>query len=253
MERLCWIPFGLQTLEVGPGGGTFPLQPKTEGCDDGDLIRLEVPGSVLKLDVGKKLLIRYGILVDGPFSLEDSYKLASMVVYIYFDPAHTTKPLNLHLPHWSSGKEALVIAMAPHKVDKKNEFKFQFEKGLQSSEKTSVIPIDGHSSLFAQAIAEGSSKMFYAFSNEVNNGRETMLRVYITYASQVWCEVSSTVYMCVLYCSVCNCISGVIYVNIFKLGNLYPKHYKVSRIVCTFVTVVCYMSVFPIVFHGIRL
>ena len=195
LERLCWIPFGLQTLEVGLGGGTFPLQPKTEGCDDGDLIRLEVPGSSLRLDVGKKLLVRYGILVDGPFSLEDSYKLASMVVYIYFDPTHTTKPLNLRLPHWSSGEGELFVAMAPHKVDGKNEFKFQFEKGLQPSKKTRVIPINGHSSLFAQAIEEGSSKMFYAISNELRNGTETKLQVYVTYASQVWCEVSLSVYM----------------------------------------------------------
>ena len=201
LERLCWIPFGLQTLEVGPEGGTFPLQPKTEGCDDRDLIRLEVPGSALRLDVGKKLLVRYGILVDGPFSLEDNYKLASMVVYIYFNPALTTEPLNLHLPHWSSGEELLFVAMAPHKVDGKNEFKFQFETGLPSSKKTGVIPIDGHSSLFAQAIEEGSSEMFYAFSNELRNGAETTLQVYVTYASPVWCKVSPSVYMCV-YCTV---------------------------------------------------
>ena len=214
--RLCWVPFGIQTLKVSPvsDGRTYKLQPNTVGCDEEDLIRLEIPKDAINTDVCKELSIRYGILVHGPFVLEEDYELCSMVVYIDFNMDHTTKPLMLHLPHWAGEGEATNIVIAPHKVDGKEEFKFTKIK-LSVAVTMGAIPVYGHCSLFAKAIKERSGKNFYAFSREFHEKCKTTLSVYFTYASQVWCEVSGCTYdimrttfneicLCIYMCNVCN-------------------------------------------------
>ena len=190
--RLCWVPFGIQTLKVSDGH-TYLLQPSIGGCDEEDLIRLEVPKDAINTDVCKELSIRYGILVHGPFVLEEDYELASMVVYIDFNKVHTTQPLMLHLPDWASEGEATSDVFASHKVDGKEEFKFTKIK-LSDAVTMGAIPVYGHCSLFTKAIKEKAGKNFYAFSREFRKKCKTTLSVHFTYASQVWCEVSGCTY-----------------------------------------------------------
>ena len=189
------MPFGIQTLKISPldDGHTHPLQPNTVGCDEEDLIRLEVPKDAINTDVCKELSIHYGILVHGPFVLEEDYELASMVVYIDFNMDHTTKPLMLHLPHWASEGEATSDVFASHKVNRKQEFEFT-EIKLSVAETMGAIPVHGHCSLFTKAITKDAGRNFYAFSWEFQEKCKTTLSVHFTYASQVWCEVSGCTY-----------------------------------------------------------
>ena len=184
------MPFGIQTLKVSPvdDGHTYLLHPNTVGCDEEDLIRLEIPKDAINTDVCKELSIRYGILVHGPFVLEEDYELVSMVVYIDFNMDHTTQPLMLHLPHWASEEEATNIVVAPHKVDETEQYKFANKCLLSLA--TGSIPIDGHCSLFAKAIQVKSKKFYYAHPLESREDTESKLSVYFTYASTVWSEVS---------------------------------------------------------------
>ena len=206
------MPFGIQTLKVSDGH-TYKLQPNTVGCHEEDLIRLEVPKDAINTDVCNELSIRYGILVHGPFVLEEDYKLGSMAVYIDFNMDHTTKPLMLHLPHWAGEGKATSDVFASHKVDGKEEFKFTKMK-LPVAVTMGAIPVYGHCSLFAKAITKEAGKNFYAFSREFPEKYKTTLSVYFTYASPVWCEVSgciydimstpfNEIYLCTFMCTVC--------------------------------------------------
>ena len=184
------MPFGIQTLKISPvdDGHTYLLQPNTLGCHEEDLIRLEVPKDAINTDVCKELSIRYGILVHGPFVLEEDYELASMVVYIDFNMDHTTKPLMLHLPHWAGEGEATNIVVAPHEVDETEQYIFANKSLLPLA--TGSISIYGHCSLFAKAIRLKSQKFYFAHPLESREDTETKLSVYFTYASTVWSEVS---------------------------------------------------------------
>ena len=189
------MPFGIQTLKISPlsDGHTYQLQPNTVGCDDEDLIRLEVPKDAINTDVCKELSIHYGILVHGPFVLEEDYELASMVVYIDFNTDHTTQPLMLHLPHWAGEGETTNVVVAPHKVDEKEQYKFANKSPLPLA--TGSIPIFGHCSLFAEAVKVKSQKFYYAHPLESHKDTETQFSVYFTYASTVWSEVSISAQM----------------------------------------------------------
>ena len=163
------------------------------GCHEEDLIRLEVPKDTINTAVCKELSIRYGILVHGPFVLEKDYELASMVVYIDFNMKHTTKPLMLHLPDWAGKGEATNVAIAPHEVDEKGQYKFVDKSLLPLA--TGSIPIYGHCSLFAKALQVISQKFYYAHLLESRKDTETQFSVYFTYASTVWSEVSISAQM----------------------------------------------------------
>ena len=198
--RLCWIPFGIQTLTVDPKSDdrTFLLQPNTVGCGKDDLIRLEVPKGAINTDVCKELSIRSGILVHGPFVLEKDYELVSMVVYIYFNPDHTTEPLMLHLPHWVSEGEATSVVVAPHKADEAEGYKFNTVDAVCVSTSamttTVTVKVSGHSSLLAvKAYEKEGRRDFFAIPWERCENNETILSVYFTYASQVWLKVSVSV------------------------------------------------------------
>ena len=201
LEKLCWIPFGFQSLTIGQEGGLFPLlQPQSkELSEDHDVIMLEVPVNAVNTDVCDKLCIRYGVIVYGPFDVPKGYQLGSMAVYIYFEENHAVKPVLLHLPHWS-GKDdesSLKCAIAPHRLEEgeeKYKFRLTEDGDFHSTEGSGVIAIDGHCSLFAKAFKQKASLLYYAtgLEREIDNG--TVLEVVITFASQVWLQVCACAY-----------------------------------------------------------
>ena len=195
LKKLCWIPFGIQTLTVGQEGGLFPLQPQSKGLsEDRDVIMLEVPENAVNTDVCDELCIRYGVIVYGPFDVPEGYQLGSMAVYIYFEEDHTVKPVLLHLPHWSGkdGESSLKCAIAPHRLEEgeeKYKFRLTEDGDFHSTEGSGVIAIDGHCSLFVTAFDEGASSKFLAVSFEKENVKGSTLDVVITFAHDVWCKV----------------------------------------------------------------
>ena len=200
LEKLCWIPFGIQTLTVGEEGGLIPLQPQTtEVYKDNDVITLEIPEGAVNTPVCDRLCIRYGVIVFGPFDLPEGYQLGSMAVYIHFNQEHAVKPVVLHLPHWSGkdGESGLKCVVALHRLEEGEEkYKFEdVEEGdFQSKEGCHLITIDGHCSLFADALKEETSLKYYATEHKRFDKNGACLDVVITNASPVWLEVR-------VYCS----------------------------------------------------
>ena len=82
---LCTLVYSIilvVTVDSESDDHTFLLQPNTVGCGEDNLIRLEVPKGVIKKDMCKELNIRYGILVHGPFVLEN-YELVYISIINY--------------------------------------------------------------------------------------------------------------------------------------------------------------------------
>ena len=110
LERECWIPFGIQSHTMGSEGGDILLD--TECDEDLEAIKIEVPKDAVNVPT---LKIRSAVIVHGPFSVPDGHKLASMVVYVYFDPRYVSKPLLLHLPNWVAKSESTTrVVIASH-------------------------------------------------------------------------------------------------------------------------------------------
>ena len=203
LKKFCWIPFGIQTLTVGQEGGLYPLQPQSKGLsEDHGLIMVEVPENALNTAVCDKLCIHYGVIVYGPFDVPEGYQLGSMAVYIYFEEDHAVQPVLLHLPHWSGkdGESSLKCAIAPHRLEEgeeKYKFRLTEDGDFHSTEGFGVIAINGHCSLFAIALKQKASLLYYAtgLEEEVKDG--VNLYVLMTYASQVWLQVCTYAFVCI--------------------------------------------------------
>ena len=145
------------------------------------------------------------------------------MVYINFNPDHLSESsiLELHLPNWGMKNGFTVVA--PHKVDRNGQYKFDLLATKESSHKgynngqcnfvftlpdieesphasIAIIPISGHRSLFAVALKKDCQKSYLLlpFYNELR----TQLRVFVTYFCSVWPEVSISIlyyHMFILY------------------------------------------------------
>jgi hypothetical protein len=192
LEKLCWIPFGIQTLSVGEEGGIFLLEPEDKQFAREDQIFLTIPKNSVNMDKCKKLTIRYAILMHGPFVLDEGYKLASPVVYINFDPEHIlqTSCLYLQLPHWASEKEKVYTAVAPHSVNEKQQYKFELQEVEKSSSgKFSVIPISGHASLYSDVFHANLTSLSKYVLLPFSETSGMKLRVYVVYNHPIWCKI----------------------------------------------------------------
>ena len=204
LNDLSWIPFGIQSLSVGPEGGKLSLEPLTGamGGEEGETILLEVPpGAILPAE---SVEVRSALIPDGPFTLPEGYQLGSIVVYLYYDGQCVTNPLYLYLPHWYGGedqvRDGLSFAMAPHTL-KEGESVYCFEllEGSRFAEKQQcgILEISGHCTLFAAVFKVKASSLYYAslWTHQVDGAviddNEMHSKVVITYADLVWIEVGS--------------------------------------------------------------
>jgi hypothetical protein len=184
LEEKCWIPFGLQSYKVEPAGGKIFLVP---GVDDTqEAIWLEVPEGAVNVPI---LKIRAAVIVNGPFTVPAGYKLASLVVYVYFDPRCVSKPLLLHLPTWNAEKSSSPkIVLAPHSFDHRasdNEFQFADETFQEGS----AILINGHSTQFGKVIRKGDSESYYLTAYRSERASKTEMYVLVTFESCTWLKI----------------------------------------------------------------
>ena len=123
---------GIKQLFVSPDGGTFTL-----GHGDASL---EFPAGA----VVKETVVRYAIILHGPFAFPAGYNPGSVVVYINMNGATLVKPFLLYLSHWCSmeeedDKDALHFATAPHTLLEGQEY-YQFE-GQEEADFTTHVNI----------------------------------------------------------------------------------------------------------------
>ena len=196
----CWIPFGIQKLSLPKEGGIFSLEPSLpENCPLGsNNFQIQCPEHSFECS---SLEVRYGIIIHGPFSLGDDHKLASPVIYVYFDHTKVVKSLKLYIPHWMGGdfddsSGDLAFAYASHDPPKDDRYLFQ---PLESSfsfihDGYGAVEIKGHSTLFTTwwmfRNAVRTSSIYYYPSPWIRASRNALtVRVAIVYALPIWLKV----------------------------------------------------------------
>ena len=167
---------------------------------------MEVPASAITSD---SLEVRYGIILDGPFALPSGYRLASPVVYVWFDHSKVTKSLKLHIPHWIAGdhghlEEAVSFVISPH-VLPEGEQMYTFtamEPECTSLHDTfGTVELSGHCSLLGLAMKEEIPSCYLATPWKKVDGNKHHLKVAIVYCIPLWLEVGGVhVMFCVLTC-----------------------------------------------------
>ena len=205
LNDLCWIPFAIQSQSVGPEGGKLCLEPSAGAMGGGEegTILLEVPPGAVS--PAESVEVCSALIPDGPFALPEGYQLGSMVVYLYYDGHHLTKPFTLSLPHWYGGEDqvqdGLSFAMAPHALKEgESVYHFKLLEGGRFAEqrRCGLLEISGHCTLFAAVFRVKASSLYYASlwthhaGGAVIADDEMHSKVVITYADLVWIEVGSS-------------------------------------------------------------
>ena len=192
----CWIPFGIQTLHIVQNGGEFLLEPATPECSDinNRAFRMEVPATAISRD---SLEVRYGIILDGPFALPSGYRLASPVVYVWFDHFKVTKSLKLHIPHWIAGdhghlEEDISFVISPHVLPEREQmytFTAMEPECTSLNDTFGTVKLSGHCSLLGLAMREKTPSSYCASAWEKVEGSNRLLRVAIIYNIPYWLKV----------------------------------------------------------------
>ena len=99
LNKVCWIPMEIESLQVTPNGGVFPLMSKGGEEDDKPVIQLHVPQGAVRAEGKGMVEVRYTVIADGPFKTPEGYRICSTAVYIQYSPAMTTKPFSLIHTH----------------------------------------------------------------------------------------------------------------------------------------------------------
>ena len=130
------------------------------------------------------------MIVNGPFTVPDGHKLASMVVYVYFNPRYVSKTLLLHLPNWVAKSESSPrVAIASHSLTSRKS-SYNFKLADSALHKSGVILIKGHSSLFAKVIGEAATNSYFLAPYHSMEAGRNKIDVFVTYRSAAWLEVS---------------------------------------------------------------
>lgn len=193
----CWVPFGVQTVQITAKGGILYLQPlSSELAKEADAIFVDVPP--YSVNTYDNVEIHYAVMLDGPFALPEGYQFGSLVVYIYYDGQRVTQPLTLHLPNWYGGnnnvKDGLSFAIAPHSLEGKT-YQFELLGGGKFSDSSNYgeLVISGHCSLFAEVLKEGATLNYQAIclEKEEDTQPECVVTndIAVTYASPLWPQV----------------------------------------------------------------
>ena len=181
----------------------MPQGEREEG--DETVIQLHVPPGAVRGEGEGMMEVRYAVIADGPFKTPEGYGLCSMVVFIHYNPAQTTKPFFLLLPHWSGAPDHPVFVTSPHTLPEGEQYyPFRLLEGGEFGEGYGIVEVDGHCSLFGQAYRLEDTSRYYASLWEREEEHSRHSRVAITFANAVWTQViescASLVYT-VLVCS----------------------------------------------------
>ena len=195
LEKRCWLPLGIKSIRIPPDGGVFPLVYKgKEEEEGGTVIQLCVPRGAVRA-VGEEMVeVRYAVIADGPFRTPEGYSLCSMAVYIHYNPAQTTKPFRLTLPHWSGSLDHPVFVTSPHTLPEGEQYyPFRLLEGGEFGEGYGIVEVVGHCSLFGLAFRLEDTSRYYASLWEREEGNIMHSKVAVTFKSNVWIRVSVAV------------------------------------------------------------
>ena len=167
---------------------------------------MEVPATAISSD---SLEVRYGIILDGPFALPSGYRLASPMVYVWFDHSKVSKSLKLHIPHWIAGdhghlEEDVSFVISPHVLPEGEQmytFKAMDPECTSLHDTFGTVELSGHCSLLGQAMKEEIPSSYCASAWEKVDKNKHYLKVAVVYCIPFWLEVGGVHVMC--YALIC--------------------------------------------------
>ena len=181
LERLCLIPSGIDQLTIHRRGGTFFL-------GNGDATLVAEMGTVVKDTV-----VRYAIILHGPFVYSVGYKPASVVVYLNLEGATLLKPVKLMLNHWCKnpdGEAVLRLLRAPHTTGEMQDcYIFDEVQGVSSSSR-SVFTISEPQCLYCVEMEKEAQARYNANAFQLNLLDLVKFKIQLMCDSLEWSEVS---------------------------------------------------------------
>ena len=187
LNRLCLIGFGITQLIIHQRGGTYLL-----GNGDATL-------TVFKDTVEMDTIVRYAVILHGPFVYSASYKPASVVVYLNLEGVTLQKPLKLMLKHWckpveGNSEAVLKLLRASHTTGEMENFRYIFhEVQGDSLHNTSTFTISEPQCLYCVEMKEKAQASYnaIAFQQNLPEGDLVKFRIQLMCNSLEWNTVST--------------------------------------------------------------
>ena len=186
LRRLCLTHCGIDQLTIHPSGGNFRL-----GSGDATLM-------VEEGTVEMETVVRYAVILHGPFVYSAGYKPASVVVYLNLEGSTLQKPVKLVLKHWCksiavNGEAVLRLLRAPHTTnDMQDCYIFHEVEGISSSN-SSTFTISEPQCLYCVEMEKESQASYNAIAFQKNLCEENlvMFRIQFMCDSLEWNTVST--------------------------------------------------------------
>ena len=193
LNMLCLIGFGIKELTIHQRGGTYPL-----GNGDATLI-------VDEGTVEMETVVRYAVILHGPFVYSAGYKPASVVVYLNLEGANLLKPLKLMLKHWckpvegnSDGEAVLKLLRAPHTTGEMENFRYIFHE-VQGDflRNTATFTISEPQYLYCVEMKVESQASYNAIPFQMSLPEDDLVkfRIQLVYDSREWNAVSTGTFL----------------------------------------------------------
>ena len=158
--------------------------------------------------VEMETIVRYAVILHGPFVYSAGYKPASVVVYLNLEGANLLKPLKLTLNHWckpveGNSEAVLKLLQAPLMTDEMENVRYIFhEVRGDSLHNTSTFTISEPQCLYCVEMEEESQASYNAIAFQKNLRTENLVKFRIQFMcdSLEWNAVrTGTVIKCKIY------------------------------------------------------
>ena len=187
LKRLCLIPSGVDQLTIYTTRSSFPL-----GKGDATLI-------VDEGTVEMETIVRYAVILHGPFVYSSGYKPASVVVYLNLEGANLQKPIKLMINHWCKPVEVnsegvLKLLQAPLMTDEMENVRYIFHEVRGNSlHNTATFTISEPQCLYCVEMEEESQASYNAIAFQKNMPEDNLVKFRIQFMcnSLEWNTVST--------------------------------------------------------------
>ena len=136
--------------------------------------------------VEMETIVRYAVILHGPFVYSAGYKPASVVVYLNLEGSTLLKPVKLILKHWCknievNGEAVLRLLRAPHTTDETQDcYIFHVVEGISSSN-SSTFTISEHQCLYCVEMEEESQARYNAIAFQKNLPEDDLVKFRIQF------------------------------------------------------------------------
>ena len=190
----------IQSLKLSASleDSTFTLGPGQEGS-----AMLLVPSGAIA--EGQDLLLKYAVLLDGPFSIPEDYGIVSPVLYINYDASLVKKPLELHLNDWYAGKDCqktMSFLKAPHVANEDGLFPFTMHSHgtFSNDELIALLEPEQDLCLICKAVKYTAQSDFPTdcllhLLQKTTDANTVNFRLYVTFANSAWIKVCMVLFL----------------------------------------------------------